>query len=495
MNDDDEQRDVPGVRLWGDSRLQGKNPVVHPETHVRPLVDDAIDLAILRSTPTRSSTRADPQKARLLLDLMTSDGAVLRDVDVEVATPSGTVKARTDVSGRIDIALDEGTYSMSLVETPLAMPLPAPGAVRPGGSALLVERTRQDPFFVTARTPATPTNVVVRRPCVTEVLVDGYAEGSSVMRWGGTRCRATPDEPDGAPMLGTMRAALRVALTRARGGSVVCVGHTDPKGSDAANADLGLERARSIALFLQGDKDGWSEHAAANATELDEQCALVEVSLILGEPIALDDDGGLARTHDALLHWAGLGADTVEAKEEWRAIAELYEVDLASFMRVDVADLEALRAQVHWYEPASCGESYPRPEDEWFDPLVGKAKSIAVVQRRVGVLVMNEVDAPARIADVPKEAYDGTYTRTTVETPSEVFFSLALVDEQNRPLPVARAWLSNDLGVAPAIADAAGMIVLPVCQGEIVRVVNASDASKAGHIVAGGLSEGVPKRP
>jgi hypothetical protein len=480
MTNDD---DIPGIRLWGDSRLEKGQTVVHPENDAKPSVgDNAIDLSILRSTPaSRASARNEPQKTRLVVDLMTDDAAVLSDVAVNVATPGGTVNLRTDFGGRIELDVDDGTYDVSFPETPLAMPQPALGAVRPGGGGLLVERTRTEPVHVSARTPAKPTNVVVRRPQVLEIVVDGYAEGSSVMRWGGTRWRTTEARPD-AVVLGTMRAALRVALTSGRGHSVVCVGHADPKGSDVANADLGLERARSIALFLRGDKDGWAAHAAAHATELDEQCALVEVSRILGNAVALDDDDGLARVHEDLLHWAGLD-EPVAATDEWRAIAELYDIDMASFMRIDVADLEAMRAQVQWCEPASCGEDYPRPEDE-FAPIAGPA----VVQRRVGILVMTEADAPARLVDVPKEAYDGTYKRTTIETPTEVLFTLALVDERGKPLPGARAWLSNDVGISPVVADAGGLVIFPCARGEVVRVVNASDASKSGHVVAGGLS-------
>ncbi len=481
-NDDD----VPGIRLWGDSRLADAarrgDPVVHPQTDVpTDLSKIATDLARVRLPSESSPPPKSSAPARIVLEIFTTDGAVLSDVEVEM-TSSGQ-RVRTDATGRASFQVpDEGIYWFRFSQVPLALPQPKPGAVGAGGQALRVERGRTDPFGLS--TSPYDRQVAVRRPCCTEVLVDGYAEGSSVMRWGGTRWRTTAE----GPVLGTMRAALRVALTAARGDAVVCVGHTDPEGSEAANDSLALERARSIALFLQGDKDGWAEHAAAHATELDEQCALVAVSKILGEAVAFDDDDGLARTHQALLQWAGLSEDgsVVEAVQEWRAIAELYETDLASFMRCDQADLEALRKSIRWYESTSCGERWPRDLAAELDAEIGPGQTLA--QRRVGILIMDPCDDPQRVVEIPDEAYDGTYSRKPIETPAEGFFELQLRDPKGRPLPAGRAWLTNDFGVAPAVANAAGVIAFAVLVGERVVVVQATDAQRGGHVVDGGLS-------
>src|SRR5262249_38091494 len=127
-------------------------------------------------------------------------------------------------------------------------------------------------------------DVVVIRPQVTEVVFDGWAQGSSVMRWGGTRVRK-----DGS--VGTARGALQLALWGARGTTMGAAGHADPLGTDDDNAALAFARARSVWLFASGDLEGWTADAAANSTDLDWSCALVAASRIMGMgACALDDE-------------------------------------------------------------------------------------------------------------------------------------------------------------------------------------------------------------
>jgi hypothetical protein len=322
--------------------------------------------------------------------------------------------------------------------------------------------------------------VVLRRPMVTEVLIDGYTEAAKVMRWGGMRPRV-----DGT--VATTRGALRLALWHGRGRMLCVAGHTDALGQDPDNDALSLERARSVQLYASGDLDGWAEHCAVHASELDHACALVACNRIVGRAaITLEQPDAIELARRHLRMRAGLGEHATPA-DEWRAVAGLYDVDLAAFLRTDLAGLAEIRGTLAWVEPPArgLGERYPRPQAETADAT----GSPALAQRRCALLVFGRDDG-AHVAAARElcEVYDGTYRRTVLPVPGEVLVQIAVGNGRRDPVARARAWIGvGTLGVAEHHADIDGTVRFMTFAGDRIRVAAAFDASGRGTITAAGL--------
>src|SRR5262249_947145 len=149
-------------------------------------------------------------------------------------------------------------------------------------------------------------------------------------------------------------------------GRTMCVtGHADPLGQDSDNEALSLARAESVQLFAAGELDDWAEHALAHANDLDFACAMVACHRILGHG-SIGGAGGAAidRALALVREHAGLDPDGPRTSADWKAIAELYELDLAELMFTDHAGLAAIRTEITWADPpvAALGERHPRPE-------------------------------------------------------------------------------------------------------------------------------------
>lgn len=324
--------------------------------------------------------------------------------------------------------------------------------------------------------------VVESVPTVTDVPIDGWAQGSKVMRWGGMRPRN-----DGT--VGTTRAALRLALWRGRGRTMAVAGHCDPLGQDADNDALSLERAVSVQLFAAGRLDEWAEHAFANATELDLQCALVACHSILGLGAAsLDDSAAIEAARLELRNGAGLAADGATRVDDWRAVADLYDADLARLFATDRAGLAEIRGAVRWAEPAGVGlgERHPRPAEELAD-VVGIP---ALPHRRGSLLVFERVeDATRGVAGTGDELYDGTFERTVVMVPGEVVVQVAVATPDFESIARGRAWVSiGELGALEHVADADGVIRFSALAGEAIAVLAAFDADGVGVMTSSGVA-------
>lgn len=474
----DDSEGFPRRRVWEQSH--------HADTATRPAEIAGVPLRDYITPPAPAPYRQDAPESEpvmLALRLVTDDGAPLADVDLAVLEGNSTIELTTGPDGIAILERPEGSHEIRFV-TPLALPLPPAPADPdpPRARAVLLERGRETPFALsTVPAGADPKTVVVRRPRCTEVLIDGYAIGSVVMRWGGTRSRLGEG---GCPVVGSCRGALRTALWLARGRWALVVGHADPAGSDGANAAVAAARAESVFLYASGDLDGWAEHAAGNADDLDTACAAVACARIVGEPPpGLDDAKAVRRTMDVARAAASVppGGD---AAGDFRAAAALYDLDLARILRLDLAGLASLRSLVRWdLSHVELGERFPRPPAELdLASMIGLPYALAC--RRTAIVVMGDADADALEDD--QELYDGTFGRTTIEAPAEWPVRVAVLDERLEPLPRGRAWIGSDTGVVEHTAGPDGIVAFEALLGERIEVVLAAAPSGDGALIDGG---------
>jgi hypothetical protein len=322
-----------------------------------------------------------------------------------------------------------------------------------------------------------PARPVEPRHAVTEVVLDGYAQGAAVMRWGGMRART-----DGT--VATARAALRLALWNGRGKLVAVAGHADPLGQDTDNDALSRERAKSVQLFASGQLDAWAEHALAHASDLDLACALVACHRILGlGPAGIDDAPKLDAALVAMRRGAGRAVDGPVGLEDWVAFGELYEVDLAALMMTDRAGLAEIRGSVSWIDPpvVAMGETQPVELVERVD-VVGP---VALAHRRCSLLVFGAADeGPAAVGAGGHAVYDGTYLRTTLRVPGEVLVDIVVATPARQAIPGGRAWIScGALGAREHLASDDGHIRFTALLGDEIDVVAACNASGRGALL------------
>ncbi len=430
----------------------------------------------------REATKPEPT-GMLALRLLTDDGVAIADAPLEIIEGSTTHSVRTDADGLVSMALEEGPYDVRFVELPLALP-PRPASPVEVRRDVLVERARTEAFGITARpVGAEPRTVAVRRPAFTEVLIDGYAQGAKVMRWGGMRQRA-----DGT--VATTRAALRLALWMGRGRTMCVTGHADPLGLDADNEALSLARATSVQLFASGRLDEWAEDAFAIATDLDFACAMVACNRILGRgPVGIEDDEALDAARAAIRLHAGLAADGPPSAADWRAIADLYDLDLAAILFTDLAGLASVRSAITWTDApvVALGERHPQSDSELDDLASGPD----LAHRRCGLCIFGSSDAPQTAVDAGgDELYDGTYSRRSIIVPGEVLVDIAVDTPTREPIARGRAWIRcGGLGTHEHTAAADGHVRFMTCRGDEIEVIAAVDSQGRGTLVAAGRQD------
>jgi hypothetical protein len=207
---------------------------------------------------------------------------------------------------------------------------------------------------------------------------------------------------------------------------------------------------------------------------------------------ALDDPGALETAHRAVRERAGLAAEGPVVVEDWRAVADLYDGDLAGLLSTDRAGLAETRATVRWTTPASIGlgERHPRPAAELAD-IVGLP---ALPQRRGSLLVFDDAnDAEPAVHQGGAEIYDGTFLRDVLVVPGEVLVEVRVGTPTDHPIARGRAWISvGDLGASEHIADANGVIRFMALDGERIAVLAAFDADGHGTMVSSGAGTNEP---
>lgn len=420
-------------------------------------------------------------------------------VSIELVSDRGVPFAGAEVTllhcnGRRDsVVLDAlGRHAAPSVPLPGPSEVILPGSLLlPAGALALDGFVRRADDIRVPRRPGAPVTlrlldrhhrlVVQAEPSVTEIIIDGWAQGSRVMRWGGMRPRS-----DGT--VSTTRAALRLGLSRGRGRTMCVAGHADPLGQDADNETLSAERGKSLYLFAAGKLDEWADHAAAQAAELDVRCALVACHAILGlGPASLDDAQALTTARSYLRSEAGLADGGPIGTADWRAIADLYDADLAPLLATDRAGLAEIRSTIRWTEPPTqgLGERHPCPTAE-----IGDAMGPAALPHRRGSLLVfddpEEADAAAHAADA---IYDGTYRRTLLPVPSEVLVQLVIARPSHESIARARAWIDvATLGASQYVADVDGTIRFVALAGDRINLIAAFDADGLGALVSSGMA-------
>ena len=484
---------------WHDSRPYGMWPYEegwadlpwceHPHADTSRRFDTGaplVDLAV-PDTPAPRVPASKPQGTRatelapLCLQLITTDGQPLAGVELTIRGADFERVVTTDADGMADLGdVAEGIY---VAEPAAPMTLPkAPAAPMQSRGGIYSRRLPRDSTGFEVGT-GDPRQILVVRPGFTEVLVDGYAQGAKVLRWGGMRTRA-----DGT--VGTARAALRAGLWLGRGRVMCVAGHADPLGQDADNEALSLARAQSLQLYAQGLLDDWASHAHAHATETDFACAMVACARILGTgPVSIDDDEAIDATHAAVRRHASLADEAPVGPGDWRAIADLYELDLAALLLTDLAGLAELRSTITWTDPAvvALGERHPRPDEE----IVDAADLVAPAHRRTCLCVFGPQDTPQLAVDSGgDELYDGTYTRVSLLAPTEVLVDIAVDTDARDPLARGRAWIVvGNLGTHEHVAGADGHIRFMTFAGDVIEVVAAFDSKGRGTMTTVGMKE------
>lgn len=156
------------------------------------------------------------------------------------------------------------------------------------------------------------------------------------------------------------------------GVQLLIAGHTDAVGSEGANLDLATRRAELVHLFLEGKRSEWASACASSDTVSLWQRVLTWATLFLGwdcHPGEIDDDlgpvtaGALERfraTYNEEFDGA-VPTDGGFSVQDWEAVFDLYERELARALALPSEDFVALRAQLVFTSPATlgCGESFP----------------------------------------------------------------------------------------------------------------------------------------
>ncbi len=405
--------------------------------------------------------------------LFTDDGAAIVGAQLELRNDRGfATRCVSDARGRLRVAVPiDSSYRLRLLADILLPPPPETPAVRTG---VALGRLENSSVQVAVSRPAT---LVVARPRARVVAVDRWIEACPVLLFG--VMAETPDGPS------TVRGALRRVLTEAGAGQLHFVGHADTEGKAADNEALALERARSMHLFLAGDRQAWAEHAFAHADVATLQGALAwaaSAAAVPCDPGGVDGDWGpkTAAALNALRDHGGVPRSQPLGADDWASIFDLFDQDLARLMLVDRAGLAAARARLVLAAPSTMGERWPAVAPELGDFECPE-------NRRVDLVMCAPGTEPAPGRD---ELYDGTFECVHLPVPPEVRVRLMAWRTSGEVVPHARFQLHlATLGTRQLAADGFGALSLLVLRGDRVRVAAVTDARGNGRAIAAVLPE------
>jgi hypothetical protein len=479
--EEDRQLDAPHVEDLR-SRARARDENLDPRDRGRAVVP--------AKPPATARTRPIPEHALptthlLSLVLVSEEGKPLGDVSLRIVLPdTREVDARSDSDGRISIEnLPFAGAAVLTLAHLIRLPAFEPGETPNALDGIRISRDREAPFELSTNRNHV---VVVERPRVDMVELSGcFEEARSVLVFG--RARSTEGEAT------SVRAVLRTALLLAQGRTLCVAGHTDTRGTGHDNEVLAASRAESVQLYLAGNRDPWAAHAAANATVADLQTALIWAASTFGiacHPGPVDNDWGeqTAEGLNGFRDHVGISREQPLGADDWAAVFDLYERDLAAILLTDPAQVSTLRRGVKRTQPPwiAYGERWPI-ESAGVDDKVGPRN------RRVDILVFDEAHLPRLASHDPKgdEVYDGTYRVSPQVAAVEAPVELRVVRSGTlSPLSGGRARVGvGTLGVRTFVADAAGIVRFVALHGDRIVVVAAEDSSGAGMQVGHGFIE------
>jgi hypothetical protein len=401
-------------------------------------------------------------------EVRTDDGVAIDGAQFEVKNTRGfSARGKSDAAGVVltPVPLDE-LYTLRLL-TDLELPaLPTEPIAAKG---LAFGRSEDDSLEVSVNHRHV---LVVARPRAKVVSIDRWVEARPVLLFG------TMSQTDDGPT--TVRGALRRAFTEAGAGELHVVGHADTEGKAGDNEALALERARSVHLYLSGDRAGWADHAFANADVATLQAALAWAAVASGvqcDPGAIDDDWGpaTAAALAALREHAGIDQSQQLGPDDWAAIFDLYDDDLGRILLTDREGVAAARGRLNLAAaPVTMGERWPVDAPELADHECPANRRVDLVMCAPGVSPTPETE----------ELYDGTFVREQLPPLPEVRIRLLVHSPVLRGLAQSLVDVQLDaFGVRSIAADADGVAVFSVLRGERVRVMSARRSDGGGTVL------------
>lgn len=373
----------------------------------------------------------------------------------------------------------------------------APSAPSPDPSA---PASKQRPAVAPSE-PDAHTECVVTSPRVVVFDTGGLCFGTDRETFVPTRIDALPGGPNHHFLTGIDAMRRVVEYARAHPEQRACVvGHTDTVGKDASNVELSERRARTVQLFLAGDRDGWAALAVQNQTVADWQTFLQWAHLVMGmncDPGAVDDDlgeateGAMRRFRAAYnARYAGvLAVQGPFVADDWKAAFDCYRKNLAEQLGESLASREALLVAAQFAEPPTlaCGEEFPA------EHAASDGRESAR-NRRVDVVFHDSNDPPDFGAQPAGEAIYGvegcrrTYESIAASPFAMLRFCLQDADGAPRAGAVCSLMLDGPLAEATSAADGYVEFRVPAQARTATLLVRGADGrGQERHLTLGGL--------
>jgi hypothetical protein len=408
--------------------------------------------------------------------LLTDDGVPVPDVTLRVRDGFGFDETvTTDAEGHFRVATnEEAMHAIRVEQVPIKLPAPPIEPKKTEGYAL--RRDVQEELELRSNKAHT---LVVTRPRATVCSLDGWWENQKVMVFQSAR------ETDNGFV--TVRGILRQALCCPSGGEVHVIGHADTDGAASDNDALALERAKSVYLYLSGQRQAWSEHAFANADVATLQAALYWIglnSVVECDPGPVNGDWGPATSFGLTMLRLEAGIATANPLDvaDWMAIYDQFDEGLASLMLTNVTGLNAARERLRIVDPTSKGERFPVDA-----PEIDGHKSAA--NRRVDIVFCAPGAVPTPESD---EVYDSTFFLDHLVVAPECKVQILVTNPKMEPLPFSAVLLEvGPLGPRWINAGPASLIEFTALRSDRMRMLRGTEFGGGGTMMTNGLQEAV----
>lgn len=463
MNDEGNpwDEDVPLFREWPWSRRWHHHDV--GRTDSPPPID--LQGVYLPPEPVAAPPPPPTPTRKPVLDLVVvcEDGATLAGVRVRVrddydydqvheTDDQGQIRAELELEAPHEISLDAivDLRDVAALDPPVTLP----------SDTVRIRRDDQRAYRHAIDRAVT---IAIVRDRAELVSLDGWAEGRKVLVFGDAH-------GDELGNMVTVRGIFRAALAPVPLGLVCVLGHADTKGHGNDNVELAHERANSVALYLAGKRDAWAQHAFANADVATLQAALAWAARagVPCDPGPVDNDWGPATAAGlaGLRDHVGIPQTQPLGEDDWAAIFDLYDLELAKLLYVSPEALRTVKSNLYVVQD-SFGEKWPAvapSKDSWSCPA----------NRRVDIVHCPPFGEPL---EGYEEIYDGTFVVKHHAVAPEVTVKIRAV-QVGTLVPVGMAVL--DMVIGPGlrgnfVADREGLVVFTALRGDPWQVLGCTD--------------------